>query len=70
MASNGTPHSNGSQFYITLGPAPFLDGRFQGIGRVVEGGRTLNLLGRSRTTNQRPDPPVVVSECGLYRPQK
>lgn len=35
--ANAGPDTNGSQFYITLGPAPFLDGSYTVFGRVVSG---------------------------------
>jgi cyclophilin family peptidyl-prolyl cis-trans isomerase len=37
MARSNDPNSASSQFYITLGPAPFLDGNYAVFGRVVEG---------------------------------
>jgi cyclophilin family peptidyl-prolyl cis-trans isomerase len=37
MARTQDPNSNGSQFFITLGPAPHLTGAYTVFGRVVEG---------------------------------
>lgn len=35
--ANGGPHTNGSQFYITLGDRSYLDGNYTVFGRVAEG---------------------------------
>lgn len=37
MARTSDPNSAGSQFYITLGPAPFLDGQYAVFGKVLNG---------------------------------
>ena len=37
MARSQDPDSASSQFYITLAPAPFLDGNYAVFGRVIEG---------------------------------
>jgi peptidyl-prolyl cis-trans isomerase B (cyclophilin B) len=37
MARANDPNSASSQFYITLGPTPFLDGNYAVFGRVTEG---------------------------------
>ncbi len=37
MARSSDPDSAGSQFYITLGPAHFLDGQYTVFGRVMSG---------------------------------
>lgn len=37
MARATDPNSAGSQFYITMGPQPFLDGQYTVFGQVIEG---------------------------------
>jgi cyclophilin family peptidyl-prolyl cis-trans isomerase len=37
MAHSSAPNSAGSQFYICLGDAPFLDGKYAIFGQVIEG---------------------------------
>jgi peptidylprolyl isomerase len=37
MARSNDPDSAGSQVYIMLGPAPFLNGSYTAFGRVVSG---------------------------------
>lgn len=37
MARSNDPNSASCQFYITLGPTPFLDGNYAVFGRVTEG---------------------------------
>ncbi len=40
------PHTNGSQFYITMKPTPHFDGKSVAFGRVIEGMRVLRVLDR------------------------
>ena len=44
MARSDDPDSAGSQFYITLGPAPVLDGQNTVFGRVVSGMETVDTI--------------------------
>ena len=60
---NTGPHSNASQFYITLGPMPLFDQKHVAFGRVVDGMRVAQLISKEPVQNQRPIRPCVVRDC-------
>lgn len=51
--ANAGPRTNGSQFFITTAPTPWLNGYHTIFGRVVQGMDTLSKLNNVATTGQR-----------------
>ena len=64
MCASST-HSNGSQFFITLGPCPWMNHKFVGIGRIVRGFETLRKIEKEPTKNQKPVNLIYVNSCGM-----
>jgi len=65
MANSG-PHTNSSQFYITAAPLAFLDGKKVAFGRVIDGLRTIKVISKLETVNERPKKQVTIEECSMW----
>jgi peptidyl-prolyl cis-trans isomerase-like 1 len=60
MANSG-PNTNGSQFFISLAPCPWLDGKHTVFGRISNGMQAIKRLGLVPTDkNDRPLEPISI----------
>ncbi len=66
MANVG-PNTNASQFFFTLGPAGYLDGKHVCFGKVVEGLEVLRAINQTATPSSVPSKRIVVVDSGEIR---
>ncbi|XP_053398039.1 peptidyl-prolyl cis-trans isomerase-like [Mercenaria mercenaria] len=64
MANKGR-HTNGSQFYITLTPAAWMNTKYVAFGQVIEGTETLKKMEEIETMNERPNAEIRITDCGV-----
>jgi peptidyl-prolyl cis-trans isomerase B (cyclophilin B) len=65
MARSQHPDSAGSQFFICLADAPFLNGQYTAFGELIRGDEVLGALGAVETESIRGEKSRPVSRQGV-----
>ena len=68
--ANAGPNTNGSQFFITTVPCPWLDGKHVVFGKLVDGMNVLKAIEKLGTANGAPKSKVTIVDCGEVEAEK
>ena len=62
--ANAGPNTNGSQFFLTFGPTPHLDGAHVVFGKVINGIEILTKMEKVGSNRGDTSEPVIIVDCG------